>query len=789
MKIAWRNLLKRKAFASINILGLALGFGCSILIFLFVNYHLQFDNFHKDSNRIYRFVTESHRDDISYLASVPPGFATAFRNDYNFAEKVAKIVTKENQQINGVDENASKRFKEEVVFAELNFFEILNFPLVERLGTRTLEEPNTAYITENFSKRMFGDKSALGEEFILENNETVQVIGILKDIPETTVIKGEIFPSFETLKSYDELYSSETWSGIGGDLQCFALLRPNQNIEQIEETIQELVTEHRDGYTSVHHYRLQPLADIHLNNKYGGIDVGLLWIFALIGLFLIAVACINFVNISTAQTFTRSKEIGIRKVLGSSKKHLFWQFISETFIISTFALAIGIMTAMLALPYFNNLFELSLSFKSFLSTKVIGFTILLLGTVSLFAGSYPGLLLSRILPTLALKGQLSQKDTGGKITRKVLVTAQFALSIFLIVATLVIGRQISYAVNADLGFDTNEIVMLEIPEKIEPIKLEGLKQRMAQLSGVKNSTACFASPGAAEDDWGTGIRYQNRPEEEVFGISAKLADADYLKTFDLELVAGRNFYPSDTITEVVVNEMVVQKLGLAAADEILGKKLELGGGHFKTTVVGVVADFHDVNFHEGIGPVFIGPDPGNYFELAVKIDGQNATNTLEGIQKLWEEVFPKYIYEQRFLDERVAQQYAEEQRFLAMSELFAALAIFISCLGLYGMISFFVSQRKKEMGIRKVLGGKVGDILVLFTQDFFKLIFVAGTIAAPLAWYFMNNWLENYRYRIKIDWWIFVLAIGGIILITLMTISFQAIKAAMANPVKSLRAE
>lgn len=787
LKIAWRNLQKRKFFAVINILGLALGFGCSILIFLFVNHHLQFDNFHKNPERTFRFVTEQHRDDISYRASVPPGFPTAFTNDYDYAEKVAKIVSLENLQINGVDKNASKRFKEDVVFAETDFFEIFNFPTLEKLNGRDLKEPNTAYITESFSKRLFGNQSALGEEFALGNGEIVQVVGLLKDLPKNTFITGEIFASFSSAKSYNEFFTSETWNGMGGALQCFALLHPNQNIAQIEETIQELVTKHRADNSNVHHYILQPLENIHFNVNYGGINVSLLWIFGLIGLFLIAVACINFINISTAQAFTRSKEIGIRKVLGSFKKHLFWQFISETFILSVFALLMGVLMAVLALPYFNDLFELDLSLNSFLSLKVLGFVLLLLVTVSFFAGSYPGLILSRILPTLALKGQISQKDTGGKITRKILVTAQFVLSIFLIVATIVIARQISYAVNADLGFDKDAIVMLEIPEDVEPIKLQGLQERLGQLSGVKNSTACFASPGAAENGWGTNIRYDNRPEDEIFPISMKLADANYLKTFGLELIAGRNFYPSDTLTEVVVNQKLAQKLGLATPEELLGKKLEASGN--RVSIVGVVADFHDQNFHETIAPVFIAPDPKSYNEIAVKIDGANAGNTLAGIQKLWEGVFPNHIYEHHFLDQRVAKQYAEEQRFLSMSKIFAGLAIFISCLGLYGMISFFVSQRKKEIGIRKVLGGRISDILVLFTQDFLKLIFIAGAIATPVAWYFMNNWLENYQYRIDIKWWFFILAISGIIVITLTTISYQAIRAATANPVKSLRTE
>ncbi len=789
IKIAWRNLKKRKVFSFINIIGLSLGFGCGILIFLFVNHHLQFDNFHENSDRIYRIVTEEHRDNVEYETAVPPGFANAFRTDYDFGEKVANVFLREDWQINGLDNNVSKRFRHDIAFAEPDFFDIFNFPLVEELSNRTLTEPNTAYVTQSFAKRVFGEENPLGNNFMLENAETIQVIGILRDLPENTMINREVFVSFKTLKSYDEFVSGGTWNGINGSLRCFALLHPNQDITHIEKTLVQLVTKHRPTSKNVHRYKLQPLHDIHFNNNYDGINVSLLWIFGLIGIFLITVACINFINISTAQAFSRSKEIGIRKVLGSFKQHLFWQFISETFIISFFAMVLGVLIAIFALPSFNELFELELSIQSLLTIKFISFVLGLLICVSLFAGSYPGILLARILPTLALKGKLTEKDTGGKLTRKILVTTQFVISIVLIVATVVIGKQINYAVNADLGFTKDAIVMVDIPEDLEHIKIEGLKERISQLGGVENITACLASPGAGYNNWGTGIKYHNRPEYEEFGISAKMADKDYINTFGLELVAGRNFYVSDSITEVVVNEKVAQKLGLASSEELVGKQVELSGGFIKATITGVIANFHDQNFHQDISPVFIAPQTNAYSEFAIKINGKNASNTLAAIEQRWKEVFPKYIYEFSFLDQRVAEQYQEEQRFLSLSTLFSGLAIFISCLGLYGLISFFVAQKTKEIGIRKVLGGKISDILLLFTQDFFKLIFIAGVVASPLAWYFMNNWLENYQYRITIDWWVFAMAIGGITIITLITISYQAVKAATANPIKSLRTE
>ncbi|WP_109301828.1 ABC transporter permease [Aquimarina sp. AU474] len=787
LKIAWRNLKKRKVFTFINIIGLSLGFGCAILIFLFINHHLQFDNFHQNSDRVFRIVTEEHRVDVEYETAVPPGFADGFRSDYNYAEKVAKLFVREDWQINDVD--TPKRFKENIAFAEPEFFEIFNFPLAEELSNRGLIEPNTAYVTRKFAKRMFGNENSLGKNFILENTETIQIIGILNDLPNNTMIDGEVFLSFKTLEKYDDFASSNAWGGINGSLRCYALLYPNQNIDDIEKSLISLVTKHRPRSKNVHRYQLQALGDIHFDSNYDGINVSLLWIFGLIGIFLISVACINFINISTAQAFSRSKEIGIKKVLGSFKQHLFWQFISETFIISLFAMGLGVVIAIIVLPSFNELFELNLSASSMLDMKLISFAVGMLVCVSLFAGSYPGILLARILPTLALKGKLTQKDAGGKVTRKVLVTAQFIISILLIVTTVIISKQINYAVNADLGFDKDAVVILEIPEELEYVKIEGLKERLSQLAGVENVTACLASPGGGSNIWGTGVKYHNRPEYEEFSISAKMADENYINTFDLELVAGRNFYASDSITEVVVNEKLAQKLNLTSPEELIGKRVELNGGSIKASIVGVVADFHNLNFHEGISPIFIAPYTKAYSELAIKINDRDIRNTLTGIEERWKEVFTKSIYEFDFLDENVAQQYQEEQQLLSLSKLFSALAIFISCLGLYGLISFFVAQKTKEVGIRKVLGSSVIGILILFIQDFFKLILIAGAIATPLAWYFMNNWLQNYTYHTEIRWWIFAISIAGLLVVTLLTISYQVIRAATANPIKSLRTE
>ncbi len=788
-KIAWRNLRKRKVFTAINILGLAIGFGSSILIYLFLSYHLSFDNFHDNSDRIYRIVTEEHRDYIDYEPTVPPAFAKAFRENYDYAEKVAKISTWEDNLVSITDGNEVLQFKEDAVFAEADFFDIMHFPLIKSAGTRTLKEPNTAYISQSASKRLFGAIDPLGKTFVLDNRETIEVIGVLKDIPKTSLVGEELFISFKTLEKFNDFAGTEVWTGITTSLECFALLRPNQNVGAIEAALLELPEKHRPNSKNRHVYKLQPLSDVHFNSNYGGIDPALLWTFGIIGLFLIIIACINFINISTAQAFYRSKEIGVRKVLGSFRQHLFWQFLTETFVISFFAITLGIFFAALSLSSFNGLFELELSISQLYNLNFIGFLILVLILVSFLSGSYPGILMSRIVPVLALKGKLNHKNTGGTTTRKVLVVAQFAISIILITATIIISRQINYAVTSDLGFDTESIVMVGIPEEIEPVQLKSLKERFSNIPGVQQVSACLSSPGAAENNWGTGVKYHNNPEYEEFGIQAKLADVNFLSTFDLNLVAGRNFFESDSITEVLVNEKLGKKLGLASPEELLGKKFEANGGYIKATIVGVVNDFHDNDFTEDISPVFIAQNPSWYDEIALKITSKNAKSTLDQIEKIWLGTFSDYIYEYRFLDERVAEQYETEQRYLSLSKVFSTLAIFIGCLGLYGLILFFVGQRTKEIGIRKVLGSNVANILALFTMDFFRLILIAGIFATPIAWYFMEQWLEGYTYRTEIQWWMFGLAIISIMIITIVTISYQTLKVAVTSPVKSLRME
>ncbi len=729
-----------------------------------------------------------HQDKVEFISSVPPGFVDEFRTDYVYAEKVGKLVNDYNKVID-VETNTDKiKFKQNVVFAEEELFQIFNFPLVDGTNNVELTEPNTAVVTEEMANKMFGNENPVGKTFTIDGKEPIRITAILKNLPNTTQIKGDIFISFKTLEDYDKIMASETWAGINPTLQCYVLLKPDQDTSQIESMFGQLVEKNRPNSNNVHHYKLQPLVEVHFNPNYGGdTDKKTLWTFSLIGFFLLIMACINFINIATAQSVHRSKEVGIRKVLGGNKKQLFWQFMAETFIISVVALLIGLALSLLILPYFNSIFDLELSYEGLLNARFFVFSALLLILVSLLSGSYPGVLLARILPILALKQKLSTTNTGSLNIRKTLMVVQFSISIILIIATLVIGKQIKYAVNSDLGFDKEAMVMVNLPGKLAPERKEGLKERINALSGVEKITACASAPAASAWTWSTSMKYANRPEVEPFSVEAKIADEDYLSTFDLDLVAGRNFILKDSIQEILVNETLSKKLGLASPDELIGKKVKIA--HIQADIVGVVADFHSQTFHGNINPIFIAPDPNWFYEFGIKVNMANKEETLTEIEKLWSSVFPDYVFEYTFLDDKVAQAYKREKQFLALTNLFSILAIIIGCLGIYGLISFFVVQKTKEIGIRKVLGGSIRSILVLITGDFLKLILVAGLIASPISWYFLNDWLEGFAYRTKMSWWIFAIAIGGLLLITMITVSYQSIKAALANPVKSLRTE
>jgi putative ABC transport system permease protein len=788
-KIAWRNLKRNKSYAFINIVGLSLGIACSILIYTLVSFHLSFDNFHKDKDRIVRIVTEIHNEQIGYTPGTPPPFAKAFRSDYTFAEVTSKVVGMWGLISIPTD---NKKFSEDNGFAiaDPDFFNIFNFPLAEGDMKTALNEPNTAIITQNIAKKYFGNEHSIGKVFQLNNKIDIKITGILKDLPLNTDRKQEIYISGATLKQISDFLSSDNWGGINSETQCFVKLKPGVTANDVEKVFPGFLKKYyAKDPNNAFVYKVQPLSDMHFNPAYNGYaDRKYLWALSLVGIFLIITACVNFINLATAQALNRSKEVGIRKVLGSMRAQLFWQFIAETALITFFAVLLAYGIAKLALPYVNDLFKASLSVNPFVNIGLLLFIVIIAITVIFLSGAYPGLVLSGFQPIAALKGKLSQKSIGGFSLRRVLVITQFAISQMLIIGTIVIAGQMHYSKNSDLGFKKDGIVMLNVPvnDSTGISKMESLRNKLSAIAGVDDISFCMEAPASGSNNT-TDFQYDNRPKPELWEVNTKPADDKYLKTFDLKLLAGRNIYPSDTTREFLVNENVVKRLGLSSPQQIINKQIKVDGR--QALVVGVVKDFYNYSFRSDVSAVAIFSNHWNYQNCAVAVSMANVKPIMTSIEKIWNDTYPEYIFRSQFLDERIARFYQLDDTMLKLVEVFAGIAIFIGCLGLYGLVSFMAVRKTKEIGVRKVLGASVQNIIWMFGKEFISLLFIAFLIAAPLAWWAMHAYLQDFKYRISLGAGIFVLSILCTVLIAAVTVSYRSVLAALANPVKSLRTE
>lgn len=787
--IALRNLRKHRAFALLNVFGLGLSLGCCILIFMLVRHHLSFDRFHAKAGRTAMIATESRGQDAEKMNCTPYPMSGALRQEYAFLEKTAMVAGRGNSLITiEADGQAPVKFQEERAraLAEPELFEIFDFPLISG-DLQGLREPYTALLTERMARKYYGSVDVVGRSFKVNNRTDFRVVGVLENLPENTDLPYEVYCSFATMGAdSNSVRMMRSWGGIQGGTQCFVAFREGHTAAELEEAFlgfreKYFHPEVRDWY-----YHAIPLADVHLHADYGsGISSRYLWTLGLIGLFLLLTACVNFVNMATAQALNRAREVGVRKTMGSTRAQLFWQFMSETGVIVLSALLIGLVAAYAALPYLNRLTETELAFHFTRDLTLYGFLAALLVLVVFLAGAYPGVALSGFRPSASLRGAVDSRQVGGFSLRRLLVTTQFAISQALIIGALVVTAQMEYARNADLGFRKEGIVNLSLPSPKHD-KHQLLKQQLSALNGVENVALCMQPP-ASGSNWTTQVQFEGHTEREPWLINFKFADESYVETFDLQLVAGRNLLHSDTVREYLVNEEVTKKLGMASPGEIVGKRLSVDGTPFE--VVGVLKNFHNLSFHEGIEPLVMASDQGNYDVCAVRIDMRDVKPTLAALEKTWTDIFPEYFYEYEFMDARVADFYEQESIMLQLIRLFAGIAVFIGCLGLYGLAAFMVLRKTKEIGIRKTLGASISGILWLFGREYARLIALAFLVAAPLGWWAMNKWLDDYAYRISIGAGIFAASLAVTLGVAVATVGFQSLRAALANPVRSLRSE
>lgn len=798
-RISIRNLRKNKSYAVINILGLATGIAVCLLIFLVISFETSFDNYHKNHSRIYRVLTEYHHadsKDIFYGRGVPLGLPKGLKISFKQIEEVAPIYADYDDQLIVFDNNNSsvKKFKEDkgVFYTVPAFFNIFDFPLLA--GTyETLNNPNNVLLTKDIAEKYFGDwKNAIGKTLKLNNTNTLKVSGILANVPANTDFQLKVVISYGTGFTSNFINATD-WDNTGSNFGCYILLPSNISAAGFNNQLIALSKklkspDNKDVQT------IQPLQGVHYDTQAGNFSgksisqqmINALW---LIAAFILLIACVNFTNLSTAQAVNRSKEVGVRKVLGSNKWQLQLQFLSETFLIVLASVICSLIIAWFALPFINNILELSVGINLSNGISILLFLLIILFSVTGLAGFYPSIVLSGFNPINALKSKLASKSNKGISLRRGLVVFQFIIAQSLIIATLVIAKQMAFFTSQSLGFDKNAIVNIPIPTDSMGIsKIDYLRKELKAVNGIQTVSFNSNTPVEDNNDNWTNIKFDHATKQTDFYSIFKSADNEYLPGYKLPLIAGRNIEESDTIKEFLVNEMLLRNLGIRNPQDALNKEINLYG-HVKGPIVGVLKDFYTRSFRDGLAPLIISSSKSDYNEASIKLDSKELTSSMHSIEKIWGKTYPDFVFEYKFLDDKVESFYKHENQIAHLYKIFAIIAIFLSCLGLYGLASFMAVQRIKEVGIRKVLGATGPHIVYLFSKEFIILILIAFFIATPLTWYFMNKWLQNYQFRIELSWWLFLA--GGIvsIIIALTTVSFKAIKAAMANPVTSLRTE
>jgi putative ABC transport system permease protein len=803
IKTAWRNLLRNKSYAAINIIGLAIGIASCMLIFLIIQFESSFDKFHSKKDHIYRVLTVfNNPDGVHPSSGTPLPIAEGLRIDFPQLKEVAAILRNDGSHYsigNSSKGEAIKKFKEnDAYYAEPQFFNIFDFGWLAGDKKTALSEPNTVVLTQDEAEKFFGNwHDAIGKIIRYENKTDLKVTGILKNTPANTDFPLKLVVSYATMttKGGDFYGNRQDWVSTFGDHNCYVVLPDNISAAQFDKNLKAFVKKHKPADYVKDGFQLQALADMHYNTdvsvySYHPFSKQLLNAISLIGLFLLIIACVNFINLATAQAVNRSKEVGIRKVLGSNRNQLVMQFISETLIITLFAVVLAIALAEIALPMLNKLLEIKLTNAFIIDPVLLSFLLGIIISVTLLSGLYPAMVLSGFNPISALKNKIVAGRTSGISLRRALVVFQFCIAQVLVIGTLVIIHQMSYFKNKSLGFDKDAILTVPFPgDSLSKSKLSTLRDQLLSQPGIKDISYSFASP-SDDNGWGSDFKYNNAPKQTNFSAQLKWADAEYFNLYKLQFVAGQPYSKGDIIHGYVVNETLIKKLGIRDPREAIGKYIKLWDDKKKyAPITGVVKDFNIGSLKNPIQPVLMSSWKNVYQKINIKVQPQNITQTLASIEKLWNNTFPDGMYEYQFLDEKIASFYKSEDQLSQLYKIFAGIAIFISCLGLYGLVSFMAVQRTKEVGIRKTLGASVASIVYLFSKEFTLLIIIAFAFSAPIGWYFMNKWLQDFTYHIPLGPGIFLLAIIASVAIAWITVGYKAIMAALANPVKSLRSE
>jgi putative ABC transport system permease protein len=671
-----------------------------------------------------------------------------------------------------------------VAFTNNELFDVFTYHWLNGNQHSALTQPNTVVITSALAKKYFNTDDAVGKTIRLDDKYNMLITGVIAPQPDNTDIKADMLISLSSFKGIYPDMARELWSKwdqVDSKTNIFVLLNSPASQQQVSQTMGTIIKKIMGKDVDVT-FHLQPLNDIHFNSLYSGVIAKpLLGILTLIGLALLLIAGVNFVNMATAQSITRAKEIGTRKVLGSSRKGIFWQFITETTYVVLFAAVIALLLTLLVLPTLNNWLQLHLS----ISGNVFIFLAPLLILLIFLAGFYPAVVLSNFKPVNALKNVAGKANAVSGLSRGALIVVQNVIAQLLIICTLIITLQVKHLKNADIGFNKDAVVMVPIPDN-DVNNLTYLRTALGSYPGIKNVSYCYSGPSAITNKGGS-IRYDGK-EWENFNVNSMVGDENYLKTFGLTLLAGRYISPQNPTAEFIINQQLLAKLHIKTPADAIGHQLTAGDFHDKKgTIVGVVKDFNSLTLYAPVQPLLIAAQPDYYKYAAIKIAGNGQSEMINAIKLLYQKVYPHNVFEYHFLDQQIADFYKQEEMINKLIKTGAIIAIAISCLGLLGLISLITVQRTKEIGIRKVLGASISTIVSLLTRDFVKLILIAVLISTPVAWWLMHNWLQNFAYKIDVKWWFFGASAIVTLVIACLTVGTQAIKAALANPVNSLR--
>ncbi|MGH7600820.1 MAG: ABC transporter permease [bacterium] len=792
--IALRTILKHKAFSAINLFGLAVGIACFIVILLYVQDELAYDGFHADADRVYRVVKDFVNDDGSKVpdATTPPGLAPALVREIPEVETAARIFPSWGYK--PLLTYGEKSFYEErFARVDTTFFEIFSFPFVYGEAKSAFTQPSSIVLAASLAKKYFGDEDPMGKTIIFDQRHSLQVTGIMKDMPPQSHFKFDFLLPMRSMRPNAEDYMrmDNTWGWY--NFYTYIKIKPNTTIVAIESKIQAIFKSNQPENDNVIY--AQPLAGlngIHLASHLKwelepNSDRLYIYVFLTIALFVIFIAGINYVNLTTAKSALRAREVGLRKVVGAFRNSLFVQFLAESVLMAILAAFVAIALSEIGLPFFNAITQKELSLFSIDSRLIwvlIAATTLILGAA---AGLYPALYLSSFQPIAVLK----KLRTAGKSffdLRKALVVFQFTLSVILIVGIIVIQKQMGFIQAVKLGFDKDQVAVIRNVGAL-PNRGAAVRAALAQIPGVKNVAPCDGMIGG--QNWTNSLRVKGSDNSQLVNFLS--VGYDFIETLGLELKEGRDFspeFPADTNDAIILNETAVKQLGVP--EPVLGQLIvwsEQPDTTYYAKVVGVVKDFHFTSLRLEIKPFAFVITPSRTSLFALKMSGQNLRETLAQIESTWSSLAPGRPFDYYFLDESLDKLYRSEQNFRTVFSAMTLLSVIIACLGLFGLAAFTAEQRTKEIGIRKVLGATVSNVTVLLSKDFAKLVMIAYVIACPIAWYAMQKWLQGFAYRINMGWWVFALAGGLALVIALLTVSTQAIKAALANPVDSLRYE